>query len=76
MTEWEKVDAVPTTKTHGGGNPKLRLAPGEVIRRVVAPQRSAGTYSSRFRKYGQHDYHSIRRTVDGVAYIYIWRDPA
>lgn len=83
-TQWETAESVPErSKGHGRssgrrpGSWQIELAPGQVNRRTVpAGTRSVGNYNRNFIKQGRTDYHAAIRTVDGVRYLYIWRDPA
>lgn len=73
MAEWEKVDSVPKAKA--GAPARFELAPGEVVRKVVKSNSTATGLTSNFKRQGRTDYHAGMRTIDGVRYVYIWRDP-
>ena len=69
LTQWETVDSIPTSMK--GRAHMLILEPGQIIRRVAK-----GTGGPQAWLKGKPaDYHGARRTVAGVAYHYIWRDP-
>lgn len=72
MGKWEAVTEIPPT---GRGNKAIELQPGEKRRIATLHVYSAGNYLASFRKQGKTDYHAVTRKIDGVVYIYIWRDP-
>ena len=81
MKEWEKVAAIPD-RGHGKNRLKngvpdsyqIELKPGEIIRRPDTVNGSQSTYNHSFAAQGRTDYHAVSRTVDGVRYLYVWRD--
>lgn len=71
--EWvEVVGGVPPRAS--SGRPRITLNPGEMRMRAVGETTSGGTYKRQFARDGRTDYHAAIRTVDGVRYLYIWRD--
>ena len=74
MSSWETVESLPPSN-YGAPHEKIILGAGEIRRRLVKGGSTAGNYNTAFKKQGRNDYHAASRTVDGVRYLYIWRDP-
>ena len=73
---WEQTDAVPPSRQ--GLQPSNRYAivlePGEIRRRETNTTGAASSLTKDFKEQGRVDYHAVQRKVDGVLYVYIWRD--
>ena len=72
MKQWETVTEIPEPAK--GRLDRIFLEPGQIKRSPCGRSTAAG-YQTSFKKQGRTDYHAIQRTVDGIRYLYIWRDP-
>ena len=75
MKDYEKVDVLPPPVQTTPKSKRIVLAPGEILRRPVTSASSGGNYQAAFLSQGRPDYHAATRTVDGIKYLYLWRDP-
>lgn len=75
VKQWEAAELPLNLTTEGRGRPRIILEPGKAIRRQVSSKTTSNIYEKTFQQQGRPDYHAAVRTVDGVRYLYIWRDP-